>query len=211
MQQYGAMRRKIVSVAAWLVATAASILLATAAVGNVGGWSGDRPIPLQASVSSLVTPTPTPTTPTPTTTQVPPSTTAVPSTTVATTAAPTTIATGSVAATTKPPESPTTTKAPPPSTTSTSTTTTTTTAPPGGDEYFESRQLIGGWVQLRINRDNVYLDAAVPEPGFTVDVEHNGPETVEVEFKSESHDSKLHAKVHDGELDIKVEEEAEDD
>jgi len=66
-------------------------------------------------------------------------------------------------------------------------------------------------VQLRINGDNVYLDAAVPEPGFTVDVEHNGPETVEVEFKSKSHDSKLHARVEGGELDIKIDEEREDD
>lgn len=97
------------------------------------------------------------------------------------------------------------------STTSVSpTTTTTTTAPPSG-EFFASRQLTGGWVQLRVNGDNVYLEAAVPEPGFTVDVEHNGPETVDVEFKSDSHDSKLTARVHDGELDIRTEEESEDD
>lgn len=79
------------------------------------------------------------------------------------------------------------------------------------EEYFESRQLVGGWVQLRIDGANVYLEAAVAEPGFTIDVEHNGPETVEVEFKSESHDSKLHARVKDGQLDIKIEEESEDD
>lgn len=65
-------------------------------------------------------------------------------------------------------------------------------------------------MQLRISGDNVYLEAAVPEPGFTVDVEHNGPETVEVEFKSRSHDSKISAKVHDGKLDIKVDEERDD-
>ncbi len=65
-------------------------------------------------------------------------------------------------------------------------------------------------MQLRITGDNVYLEAAVPEPGFSVEVEHNGPETVEVEFKSKSHDSKLHAEVEGGELDIDIDEESDD-
>ena len=66
-------------------------------------------------------------------------------------------------------------------------------------------------MQLRIEGDNVYFNGAVAERGFTIDVEHDGPETVEVEFKSESHDSKLTARMHDGELDIKIDEESDDD
>ncbi len=66
-------------------------------------------------------------------------------------------------------------------------------------------------MQLRINGEDVHLEAAVAEPGFTIDLEHNGPEKVEVEFKSESHDSKLTARFNDGELDIRTEEEPEDD
>lgn len=65
-------------------------------------------------------------------------------------------------------------------------------------------------MQLRVSGDHVHLEAAVPESGFTVDVEHNGPERVEVKFKSESHVSKLHAEVHDGELDIEIDEESDD-
>lgn len=65
-------------------------------------------------------------------------------------------------------------------------------------------------MQLRIAGDKVYLEAAVPEPGFSVEVEHNGPESVEVEFTSEAHDSILHAKVEGGELDIDIDEERDD-
>jgi hypothetical protein len=70
---------------------------------------------------------------------------------------------------------------------------------------------VGGWVNLRIEGDNVYFNGATAEPGFTIDLEHDGPEKVEIEFRSDSHDSKLTARVHDGELDIRTEEESEDD
>lgn len=205
------MKRKVVSIAAWLVATAASIVLATAAVGNVG-WGDDRPA-LQATVSSVVTlPPTTPTTALgiePSTSTVDPSTTlAAPTSTSAVAAPDSTVTTTTTAPTTSTTQPPTTTQAPP-STTTTSAPTTTTQAPQG--DYFKSFQLIGGWVQLRVSGDNVYLAAHVPETGFTVDVEHDGPETVEIEFKSESHDSKLHARVKDGELDVDKDEESEDD
>ena len=65
-------------------------------------------------------------------------------------------------------------------------------------------------MQLRISRDKVYLEAAVPEPGFSVEVEDDGPETVEVEFKSKAHDSKLHAEIERGELEVHIEEERDD-
>jgi len=199
----------LVSVVAWLVATVASILLATAAVGNVGSWGEDRPAPLQATASSLVTLAPPGST---TVVEPPPSTTVQPTTTVARSTTCTTVTTQPDTSTTpSTTQAPATTQSPTTSTTSTSTTTTTTTTAAPSEEFFESRQLIGGWVQLRISGDNVYLEAAVPESGFTVDVEHNGPEKVEVEFKSESHDSKLTARVDSGELDIRTEEEDEDD
>ncbi|MCP3975075.1 MAG: hypothetical protein GY720_11355 [bacterium] len=85
---------------------------------------------------------------------------------------------------------------------------TTTTAVPDGD-YFETVQLIGGWVRLRVSGDDVFLAGSVPSPGFSIDVKKDGPESVVIEFESDSHESKLHAEVKDGELDIETEEDEE--
>jgi len=181
------------------------MLLAIAAVGSVRDEVTNRPSPLQSSgetaallsgtTSTLLAP---PTSGAP----VVPATTAVPVTTAATT-------TSVGASTTRAPSPPattavTTSQAP----TTTQTPPTTTSAPEG--EYFKSYQLVGGWVRLRVLGDQVYLDGSVPSPGYSVDVKSNGPGSVEVEFEDGSRESKLHAEVKGGELDVEIEEEGDD-
>jgi len=85
---------------------------------------------------------------------------------------------------------------------------TTTTAAPD-EEYFRSYQLIGGWVRLRVVDNAVYLDGAVPSPGFFVEVDKDGPNAVVVEFESGEHESKLHAEMSDGELKVETDEEGD--
>jgi len=47
----------------------------------------------------------------------------------------------------------------------------------------------------------------VPNAGFTVEVEDDGPGEVRVEFSSESHESEFRARWEDGELRIDIDEE----
>ena len=56
---------------------------------------------------------------------------------------------------------------------------------------------------------NVSLISAVPASGFTAEVDKAGPSSVEVEFKSANHESKYHAEVNGGVLDIQTEEDAD--
>lgn len=109
--------------------------------------------------------------------------------------------------TTRPPEpttTTTTTAAPPPTTTTTTVppTTTTTVVPLG----FETHWLEGGWVRIGFRPDEVYLDGAGANPGFIVDVEHSGPEQVEVDFKADHHESDFQAKWEDEGLRVEIEE-----
>lgn len=177
---------------AWLAATVASVLLATSAVSSVGDEVTTRPSPLRvpaATVAAAATGTSAPSTPQ-TAIQVPAT---VPNTT-------TTLG-GSGSSTTVLAPAATT----PPESTSTTTPSTTTAAPDG--DYFESFQLIGGWVRLRVSAGEVYLAGTVPAPGFTVEIEKNGPRAVEVEFSSSEHESKLQAEISDGELEVETSEE----
>lgn len=63
---------------------------------------------------------------------------------------------------------------------------------------------------MRVSGTEVHLDAAVPSPGFAVDVEHDGPARVEIEFRDGSHESRLHAEFHDGELEVETDESDDD-
>ncbi len=49
--------------------------------------------------------------------------------------------------------------------------------------------------------------SATPRPGFSYDGEHVGPKEVEVKFRSSDHESELTAKIEDGELVVRTEEE----
>ncbi len=52
---------------------------------------------------------------------------------------------------------------------------------------------------------------AVPKAGFSVEVEKSGPKEVEVKFESADHQSEFRARWKDGELDIDIDEESEED
>lgn len=204
MTEHSTMRRKLGTVLAWIVATLVSIALAMSAVGSVRNEVTNRPAPLRATAETVAQLQPAETT---VTTEV--TTTAATSTIVATTPPPP--STTAATTTSKAPQnatSSTTTTSPPTTTAAPTTTSTTTTAAPGSD-YFETVQLIGGWVRLRVSGDDVFLDGAVPSPGFSLDIKKDGPESVEVEFESDSHESKLHAEISDGELKIDKEEDDE--
>ncbi len=51
----------------------------------------------------------------------------------------------------------------------------------------------------------------MPRPGFSYDGEHEGPNEVEVDFKSDDHKSELKAHIKDGELRVETEEEPHDE
>jgi len=72
-------------------------------------------------------------------------------------------------------------------------------------------EMIGGWVRIRYGEGKVFLDGAGANAGFTMKVEDNGPDEVEVEFRGESHRSEFSAEFEDGELRVEVEEEGDDE
>jgi hypothetical protein len=112
--------------------------------------------------------------------------------------------TSSTTTTTTTPSSTPTTTSPPP------TTTTTTTVPPGRPA-ITTYTLIGGQVWISADEPDVAFVNAVPKAGFSVEVEKSGPKEVEVKFESADHQSEFRARWKDGELDIDIDEESEED
>jgi hypothetical protein len=72
-------------------------------------------------------------------------------------------------------------------------------------------EMIGGWVRIRYGEGNVFLDGAGANAGFTMKVDDNGPEEVEVEFRGESHESEFSAEFEAGELRVEVKEVGDDE
>ena len=184
----------------WLAVTTTAVFVAVAAVGSVRDQVTETPtamVPTTTIDTSLADPalpvtepgseppTPAPTiTPTFTTTTVVGSTTTVPD----------------VSTTTTPHPAPTTTTTTPP---------TTTTGPPATE--IRSYELIGGSVTVEVGPNTVHLAGASPKAGFSVEVENSGPEKVEVEFKSDDHESQFSGEFKDGVFVPKIEEEARDE
>jgi len=191
-------------VAAWVFATVVAMGLAASAVESVRGQVTAVPaIQATTSVPSVDTNS-TPTTP-------PVSTTVAESTTTATTTLPPATSTITLPVTTKEPTATTTTA--PQTTTSTtvpppSTTTTTTTAP---GPVRSTHQLIGGQVTISSLEPTVDYVSAVPAGGFSAEIEETGPNEVKVKFESDAHESSFKAKWEDGELDIDIDEEPNDE
>jgi len=193
----GMMRRVGVAVA-WVVATMVAMLIAATAVGSVRGQVTDVPaIPFAGTAALLAMST--------TTTVLGPSTTSTPPTTNGT-AAPTT------AIADPPPASTTTTTTLPAATTTTTSpqapTTTTTTTVPAEPQVLPPYELIGGLVTISVDDPNVYLVAATPKAGFSVEIDKAGPGEVRVEFESSDRESSFRARWEDGELDIDIDEES---
>ncbi len=202
----GWMRRYLSIGAAWLGATALSVVIASAAVAGIR----DRVVEAPVAIGIPTTTTTLPADASPTTSS-PATTSTVEASTTTAEAAPTTEAT-------LPPESITTTTAPPsttpPATTAPPVATTTTTTPPTTTTMpvsYMTYDLIGGTVVLAVGDGEINLFSATPRTGFRVDPEHSGPKEVEVKFESDDHTSKLDAKWEDDELKVKVKEEDSDD
>lgn len=61
-------------------------------------------------------------------------------------------------------------------------------------------------MRIRSRPGQVRLVAVVPEPGFTAEIDDEGPERVKVEFESENRESSFEAEWEGGELEIRIEE-----
>lgn len=68
-------------------------------------------------------------------------------------------------------------------------------------------QLAGGTVTIEVMEPYVWLVGAVPSVGFTADVEHAGPEKVEVEFEAAEAKSEFSARWDSGQLVIEADDE----
>jgi hypothetical protein len=65
---------------------------------------------------------------------------------------------------------------------------------------------VGGSVTVEVGSGTVDLAGASPKAGFNMDVENSGPEKVEVEFKSDDHESDFSARFEDGVFVPEIEE-----
>ena len=162
------MRRTLPYLAAWFAAGAVAVTVASAAVAVVGDQVTDgRQAPLSAeqvrelAAAADATTTTTSEPPVTTTTTTPPSST------------PTTVGGGSTA---RPGTSP--------------TTTTTTTRPPPS-AVTRTYNLVGGTATLRFGPAGVQVVAAVPNPGFSVDVSEAHGTGARVEFEDDDHRSRV--------------------
>ena len=181
----------------WLAVTGTAVFVAAAAVGSVRDQVTETPtamIPTTAVAAPLANPPVS-------TTEIgsAPATTVAPTTTTpaaSTTSTSTTIVPDAGTTTTKPPTPTTTTTTPPP---------TTTTTTPSSTE-IRSYDLIGGSVTVEVGSNTARLAGASPKAGFTMDVENSGPEEVEVEFKSDQHESQFSGRFEDGVFVPKIEE-----
>jgi hypothetical protein len=205
--------------ALWLVASSAAVAVAWAGVSVVDDeivnpapaavYATDPHLAsVDADVSSTVEigsgvddtatdPTPDPldtsVTTAPTTTTMPTATTAPTTAPTTTVAAPTTAATpGSNPPPVTPPPTestvPTTTTVPSSSSTTTTTTVPTTTVPP---TYTQQFNLVGGTVVVDFSAAGVTIELAVPNPGFKLETIEPESPGWKVEFRSDSHRSRV--------------------
>jgi hypothetical protein len=199
-------------VAAWVVATIASMLVAFAAVGSVRNAIADPPsallLPETASQQLSLPPastSPSSTLPDPEVDDGTPiaSGESVPS------------GSDSIPDDAAEPETPSPTQAPPVATTAadgasttvvsmTSTTQPATTAPPADD--VETYETEGGWVTLRSSQEGVFLESASPKPGWTVKTEGSGPEHFTVVFKGEDEEIHVAVSFESGRVDVDIED-----
>lgn len=194
------MRRYFGVGAAWLVATVLSVVIASAAVAGIRDRVVDTPVAIGAPTTTttvLSRNDVTTTVPDLTTTTSPPTTVAPSSTTEASQTTTTTVVDSTGTTTTVPPATTTTTTTAPP---------TTTTAAPTNQTYT----LTGGTVTLSVGNGEVWVVSAVANAGFDTDIEHAGPNSVEVKFESNNHKSKLKASFDGGELKVDKQEEPHD-
>jgi len=176
----------------WLAVTATAVIVAAAAVGSVRDQVTEAPAAMVPTTSTTTASTSASSIPTTAAEAVPPTTITTP------TATSTTTTTRPMSTTTTPAEPE------PPTTTTTVAATTTTTTPSATD--IRSYDLIGGVVTVEIGSSTVHLAGASPKSGFRMEVENSGPKKVEVEFKSDDHESKFSGEFKDGTFVPEIEE-----
>lgn len=186
---------------AWLGATILAVVVAAAAVGNVRSQVTEAPTALGSpaaatlALEAAVDPV--------TDTATEPQPNEINDLTVSQASEPTTIPAEpdpiSTTSTASPPLSPattSTTSAPQPSTP-------TTAAPTQGYKTFDTA---AGSVRVIVEGNSVTFGGAFPKPGWSVDLEKAGPESVEVKFEAndESGEIEFHARIEDGELKVSI-------
>lgn len=199
MVHNGGMRRRFTFVVAWVLVTGVSVLIATQAVGTVRDQVTDAPATLSPVASSVIVAATSSSSPSPVSTLVP-STTPAPATS-STTTVPDTLTTST---------QPGTTAAPRTTTTPTTTPTTTTTEAPQAMEVA-TYQLTGGWVRIRYGGGDVVLVDAAPYAGFSMKIDEDGPNKVEVEFEGKDYEGEFKADMEDGPLDVDIDESNHDE
>ena len=100
---------------------------------------------------------------------------------------------------------------PPPNPPATTPPPTTTSPPAAPAETTRTITAKGGTVAVRYASGRVTLMWARPNDGFEVDVAEDGPDSVEVEFTSDEHRSRIRASYDGDEPSHRVEEDSDDD
>lgn len=177
---------------AWLAATVVAVVIATAAVGSVRSQVTDSPSALTSAEAGALIVEPATTT-----------TVASGSTLVTTTTPPTT-------ADSVPHPSATTSVAPNGTTSTTSTTSTTAATTVSYSKSFETE---AGSVRVTVDGGSVTFAGAFPQPGWSVELEDNGPERVKVHFEENDGGGEIEISIRldDGELKVSVDDHESDD
>ena len=182
---------------AWVLATAVATLISMAAVSLVGASVVDQPIAQFIQTTTTTDTTGTTSVPESLVSTTSPSTVPTPGSTTTTLAVPTT--SGATTTTTQP--SPSTTTSP--ATTSTTVAPTTTTVPDTTTTTIATTgpftfAVQGGSVTVSCDGNSISLGGAVPDLGFTVEVEKSGPEEVRVEFTFGETETEVRVECTDG-------------
>lgn len=198
------MKRTLGISVAWLGATILAVVVAAAAVGSVRSEVTESPTALGSpAVATLALDTATEAAPDPATEPKIPDTTtlALPQASEPTTE-PTTpkepVPTSSTSTTSPGVGTPAT------STTSTSQPPTPTTTAPA--QVYKTFDTAAGSVRVIVQGNTVTFGGAFPKPGWSVELEKAGPESVEVKFETndDSDEIEFHAKIEDGELKVSI-------
>lgn len=70
----------------------------------------------------------------------------------------------------------------------------------------QAYDLVGGVVTVRYQGTSTRVVEASPNSGFVVEVNDGGPDTVDVRFRSDDHESRFVTRIHDGSPDPQREE-----
>ena len=190
------MKRALI-IALWVVTSLAAISTTLAAVGGVTASVTAQPGATLATSSTSTTPGST-------------STTILGSTTSTTLNGTTTTSLAPGSTTTEVPGSTTTTTIPGSTTSTTIPRSTTTTTIVVVTPETITYQLIGGWVRVNVGQGTLELDAAGPNPGFSMDIEKDETKRIRVRFESNDQRSELDVRWNDGRFEVDIDEDPDD-